>query len=101
MDIIIVVYIFTGLYIFFCISTILLFNKVLKLKEKLKFQQQLMYKLNEITRLEDLNDTQLLLRNNLLMIFANGDIQKFKQLDKEYDIHKTKKLFYKHLEPIE
>lgn len=101
MDILTEVYIFVGIFIAMSLLCLYLLFKVINLQRILKFNEQIAYRLNEITRLEELNDTQLLLRNNLLMIFANGDIQKFKKLDKEYDIQKTKRLFYKHLEPIE
>lgn len=101
MDIITEMYIFIGLYIMLGFLCVYFAFKTIKLQEILKYNKQISYKLNEITSLEELNDTQLHLRKNLLMVFANGDIQKFKQLDKEYDIQKTKKLFYKHLEPIE
>lgn len=100
MDIVIAIYIFTGLFIFMCLLTLFLFNKVLDLKEELRFQQKLMHKLNEIKSLDELNDTQRNFRHNVLASIANSR-EELLLLENKFDLEKTKKLFFNFLEPID
>lgn len=71
------------------------------IKKSKEFDKQILDRLDEIGSLEELNETQKYLRISMLTIFSNGSKEDYIRLDKEYDIKKTKELFYRWLEPIE
>lgn len=72
----------------------------MKENKDIEFEKKIKENLKEIKSLEELNEAQIYLRKALLNIFSEGDEEEYKKRDKEYDIEKTKKLFYLYLKPI-
>lgn len=63
----------------------------MKRKDKIKQLEENLY---FISSLDELNEKQRIVRARMLRIFADGDENKLKKLNREYDIIKTKKLLY-------
>ena len=66
-------------------------------ESNIDFDEKIAENLENLQSLDELNDVQKYLRKSLLLIGADGDKNKYIELNREYDIKKTKDFFYKWL----
>ena len=70
-------------------------------KEGIKeFDNQIKEKVEILEDLDEMNEVQRYLRLAILLIFSGEDYEKFRKLDKKYNIERTKQLFQNWLKPI-